>query len=385
MNYFFSAGEHSGDLHAAALIRAVRRQDPAAEIWGMGGPLMAEAGAEIIIDPTRESTFGYLEAAKKYLVFKKYLKQLTRLLKERRPDVMVWVDFGGFNLLLAEQAAALSIPVVCLFPPSAWAYSKGRAARVAGCVTHIASVLPFEADFYREYGVKVTYVGHPLIDRVKPTVEPERWRRSHHVSKEEKVVLLMPGSRRQEVRQLLPVMLEAISQMAAVDRQLRFFLPVAPTIGRELIGPYLSSYPGLVSTVDSSEVYNVMAAAELGILASGTATLEAALLGMPMIVIYRLGRASAFLFKILMNEEKREEPLMVALPNLIKRRRVVPELIQHELTTENLVAQFRLLLETEGLRAEMRNELKELPSLLGPPGIMERVATIVLGEAVQKR
>ncbi len=385
MKYFFSAGEHSGDLHAAALIREVRRLDPAAEIWGMGGPLMAEAGAEIVIDPTRESTFGYLEAAKKYFVFKKYFKQLTRLLKERRPDVMVWVDFGGFNVLLAEQAAALSIPVVCLFPPSAWAYSKGRAARVAGCVTHIASVLPFEADFYREYGLKVTYVGHPLIDRVKPAVEPERWRQSYYVKAEEKVILLMPGSRRQEVQQLLPVMLEAIAQIAAGEEKLRFFLPVAPTIGRELIGSYLAAYPGLVSLVDSADAYNVMAAADLGILASGTATLEAALLGLPMVVVYRLSGVSAFLFKILMNEEKKKEPLMVALPNLIKRRRVIPELIQHDLTPENLVAQFRLLLETEGLRAEIRKELSELSALLGPPGVMERVATIVVGEASQKR
>lgn len=372
-------------MHAAALIRAVRQQDPVAQIWGMGGPLMAEAGAEIIIDPTRESMFGYFEAAKQYVVFKKHLTLLTRLLKERRPDVMVWVDFGGFNILLAEQAAALSIPVVCMFPPSAWAYGQGRAARVAGCVTHIASVLPFEADFYREYGVKVTYVGHPLIDRVKPTIEPARWRKFHRVTDEEKLVLIMPGSRRQEIRQLLPVILEAVSQVGAGDRRLRFFLPVAPTIGREQIGPYLTTYPGLVSTVDSADVYNVMAAADLGILTSGTATLEAALLGLPIIVVYRLARVSAFLFKILMNKERKKQPLMVALPNLLKGRRVVPELVQHELTIENLVAQLRLLLETEGLRAELRKDLLELPSLLGPPGVMDRAATIVVGEGTQKR
>ncbi|HBT15742.1 MAG TPA: lipid-A-disaccharide synthase, partial [Firmicutes bacterium] len=124
MKYFFSAGEYSGDMHAATLIREVRKKDSQAKIWGMGGPLMAEAGADLLVDPTSDSTIGFWEIGKKFFSFKKYLSQLTRFLKENRPDVMVWVDFGGFNLLLAEQASALSIPVVCIFPPSAWAYGK---------------------------------------------------------------------------------------------------------------------------------------------------------------------------------------------------------------------------------------------------------------------
>ncbi len=381
MKYFFSAGEHSGDMHAADLIRAVKKKDPQAKIWGMGGPLMAKAGAEILIDPTIESTIGFLEAGKKLFRFKKYLNQLSRFLRENQPDVLVWVDFGGFNRLLAEKAASLSIPVVCIFPPSAWAYGKGRAAKLSKCVTHLASVLPFEADFYRNYGVKVTYVGHPLVDRVKPEIDPDLWRRSQGVAEGEKVILLMPGSREQEVETLLPLMLEAVAKVASEQDGLRFYLPVAPTINRDQIRSYLYDYPGLVKTVGSEEVYTLMASADFGIFASGTATLEAALLGLPVIVIYRLTKLSAFIFRLLANKEQKEKKVIVALPNLVKGRGVVPELIQDDLTVEALASKFRDLLEKKEFTKEISRELLQIPELLGPPGVMERVATIVVGEA----
>ncbi|HHT06321.1 MAG TPA: lipid-A-disaccharide synthase [Hydrogenispora sp.] len=384
MKYFISAGEHSGDLHAASLIQEIRKQDPKAQIWGMGGPLMAAAGAEIMFDPTAESTIGFWEAAKKVWVFRRRLSEFTYFLRENRPDVVVWVDFGGFNRLLAEQAAALSIPVVCLFPPAAWAYGKGRADRLARCVTHVASVLPFEAEYYRRYyNLKVTYVGHPLVDRVRPQLAPEEWRQRHGLAPTEKVILLMPGSRKQEVRNLLPVMLAAAAELAASREDLRFFLPVAPTIDQALVQSLLEQHPGLaVETEPSAENYNLMAAADLGILASGTATLEAALLGLPMIVTYRVSSVSALLYRFLQNKEN-NQPVMVSLPNLIKGRKIVPELLQDGLTVDDLVMQVRLFLELPERSRQMRKELQGIGEILGPPGVMERVATIVRGEATQ--
>lgn len=382
MKYFISAGEHSGDLHAAALIQELRRQDPQAQIWGMGGPYMAAAGAEVLFDPTAESTIGFWEAAKKIWLFKRRLSEFSRFLQENRPDVVVWVDFGGFNRLLAERAAALAIPVVCLFPPAAWAYGKKRADRLARCVTHVASVLPFEAEFYRRYpNLKVTYVGHPLVDRVQPQLAPEEWRQRHNVAPTEKVILLMPGSRKQEVQALLPVMLAAAAELAAGRDDLRFFLPMAPTIDQTLIQTLLAQYSGLaVTTKTAAETYNLMAAADLGILASGTATLEAALLGLPMIVTYRVANVSALLYRILQNKES-NQPLMVSLPNLIKGRKIVPELIQDGLTVADLVMQARLFLEVPERSRQVRKELQGIGEILGPPGVMARVATIVRGEA----
>ncbi|NLC53209.1 MAG: lipid-A-disaccharide synthase [Firmicutes bacterium] len=386
MKYFISAGEHSGDLHAAALIQEIRNQDPKAQVWGMGGPLMAAAGAEILFDPTAESTIGFWEAAKKIWVFQRRLSEFTRFLRENRPDVVVWVDFGGFNRLLAERAAALSIPVVCLFPPAAWAYGKRRADRLARCVTHVASVLPFEADFYRRnyYDLKVTYVGHPLVDRVRPQLAPEEWRQRHGLTPTEKVILLMPGSRQQEVLTLFPVMLAAAAELAAARDDLRFFLPVAPTIDQALVQTLLEQHPGLVvETTTSAETYNLMAAADLGILASGTATLEGALLGLPMIVTYRVSRVSALLYRALQNKEQ-NQPVMVALPNLIKGRKIIPELIQDGLTVAELVVQARRFLEIPEYSTQVRKELQGIGEMLGPPGVMERVAMIVRGEAAQR-
>ena len=385
MKYFFSAGEFSGDLHASALIRELRKQDPEAQISGMGGALMAAAGAEILFDPTAESTIGFWEAARKFFMFKSQLDEFTSYLKANRPDVVVWVDFGGFNVLLAEQAAALSIPVVCIFPPSAWAYGPGRAARLAGCVSHVASVLPFEAEFYRRYEVKVTYVGHPLVDRVKPRQNRDEWRQAQGISPTEQVILLMPGSRKQEVRGLLPLMLSAAAEVAAAREDLRFFLPVATTIDRELVRAELAKYPGLaVTTADPSEAYNLMSGADLGILASGTATLEAALLGLPIIVTYQVSKLSAFLFQAFANKEYRRQPLMVALPNLIKGRPIIPELIQDQLTVPHLVAEISDFLDQPERGAKIRAELRGIGEILGPPGVMERVATIVRGEAAHK-
>ena len=294
------------------------------------------------------------------------------------------LTLAGSTVFLAEQAAALSIPVVCLFPPAAWAYGKGRADRLARCVTHVASVLPFEAEYYRRYyNLKVTYVGHPLVDRVRPQLAPEEWRQRHGLAPTEKVILLMPGSRKQEVRNLLPVMLAAAAELAASREDLRFFLPVAPTIDQALVQSLLEQHPGLaVETEPSAENYNLMAAADLGILASGTATLEAALLGLPMIVTYRVSSVSALLYRFLQNKEN-NQPVMVSLPNLIKGRKIVPELLQDGLTVDDLVMQVRLFLELPERSRQMRKELQGIGEILGPPGVMERVATIVRGEATQ--
>ena len=386
MRYFFSAGELSGDLHAAALIRELRKQDPEAQITGMGGSLMAAAGAEILFDPTAESTFGFWEAARKVLMFKRQLANFTSFLKANRPDAVVWVDFGGFNVLLAEQAAALSIPVVCLFPPAAWAYGPGRATRLAGCVSHVASVLPFEADFYRRYEVKVTYVGHPLVDRVKPEQTRDQWRQAQGILPTEQVILLMPGSRKQEVQGLLPIILAAAAEVAAEKEGLRFFLPVATTIDQELVRGELTKYPGLTVTLtDPDETYNLMAGADLGILASGTATLEAALLGLPIIVTYQVSKVSALLFQAFANKEYCRQPMMVALPNLIKGQLLVPELIQDQLTPAHLGVEIRKFLEQPERGAAIRAQLRGIGEMLGPPGVMERVAKVVHGEAAQKK
>ncbi|NLW10199.1 MAG: lipid-A-disaccharide synthase [Firmicutes bacterium] len=385
MKYFISAGDHSADLHGAALVREIKKLDPEAEFHGMGGPLLAGEGVQILFDPTRHSTIGLLEAAGQYFRFRRLLRVFTRFLAENRPDVLLWIDFGGFNLALAEQARKLSIPVVCLFAPSAWAYGKKRAVRMGKCVSHLVSVMGFEADFYRGFGLKVSYTGHPLIDRVKGVLPREKWRKARGIGDEESVVVLMPGSRRQEVESLLPVMLAAAKKLIEEDpeaaKKIRFFLPLAPTIEKWRLNALLADFPGEI-TVENEGVYSLLAAADLGVITSGTATLEAVLLGLPAVVVYRLSPITVFIFRRwLRNKEEKDRELLVALPNLIAGRKIIPELLQEDLTAENLKNTMAKLLGDEKARAEIKAEYAKIRAQLGPPGVMARIARIVVAEA----
>lgn len=384
MRYFVSAGDHSGDLHGAVLVREIKKLDPEAEFHGMGGPLLAEAGVKIFFDPTRYSTIGFLEAAGQYFRFRRLLRVFTRFLKENRPDALIWIDFAGFNLALAEQARKLSIPVVCLFAPSAWAYGRKRAVRMGKCVSHLASVMEFEADFFRRFGLKVTYTGHPLIDRVEGVLPREKWRKARGIGNKETVVVLMPGSRQQEVEALLPVMLAAAKKLVKegpeTAKKIRFFLPLAPTIEKSRLDELLADFPEQVAVVDE-EIYPLLAAADLGVITSGTATLEAALLGLPAVVVYRLSPVSVLIFRLLQNKEAKNREFFVALPNLITGKRIIPELLQENLTPENLKNAMAELLLNEKARAEIKAEYAKIRDQLGPPGVMARVARIVVAEA----
>ncbi len=379
MKYFISTGEHSGDMHGAALVREIKNLDPEAEFRGMGGPLMAGEGVQVLFDPTRRSTIGFWEAAKHLFTYRRLLRVYTRVFQTYRPDVFIWLDSGGFNLLLAERAKRLSIPVVCLFSPSAWAYGKKRAVRMAECVSHLAAVLPFEADFYRRFGLKVTYIGHPLLDRVKTAISREQWRREQGIKDGEKVAVLMPGSRQQEIRNHLPVMLAAAEKLQTEEDGWKFFLPRAATVEKTHLTPYLTAFSGRINVVDEN-VYSLLAAADLGVLSSGTATLEAALLGLPVVVVYRVSRLSAFLYRRLQNKENRGREVTIALPNLIAGRKILPELLQDDLTPENLTAAMKELLK-EDYRAAIKAEYEKIRQQLGPSGVMARAARVVTAEA----
>jgi len=379
MKYFISTGEHSGDMHGATLVREIKKLDPEAEFRGMGGPLMAGEGVRVLFDPTRHSTIGFWEAIKHLLRFRRLLSVYTRVLKEYRPDVFIWLDFGGFNLLLAERAKRLSIPVACLFSPSAWAYGKKRAVRMAECVSHLAAVFPFEADFYRRFGLKVTYIGHPLLDRVKTAVSREKWRRAQGIDDGEKVVVLMPGSRQQEIRNLLPVMLAAAEKLQAEHKEVKFYLPLASTVEKTQLNSFLTGFSGRINVVDNN-VYPLLAAADLGVLSSGTATLEAAISGLPVVVVYRISRPSAFVYRRLRNKESRGREVSIALPNLIAGQKILPELLQNDLTPDNLTDKMKELLK-ENARAAIKAEYEKIRKQLGPPGVMERAARVVTAEA----
>lgn len=376
MRIHLSAGEHSGDMHAANLARALRDLEPDIELTGMGGPLMRAAGVDVRWDPTAESTIGFSEALVNYRHLRLILREVISSFAERRPDAVVWVDFGGFNLMLAGACRRLGIPVVCVFSPSAWAYGRKRAELMAGCVTRLAAVLPFEAEFYRSYGLEVTFVGHPLLDLVRADTDAASYRSALGLAGGEEIVALLPGSRRREIIMMLPLMLEAVTRLLAAGRRIRPVLPLAPSVPRGLVEGILARFDAEVA-VTAGCAYDALSASIMALISSGTATLEAAILGVPMVSCYRVSALSYMIYRLLRNPADRSKPVMTALPNLVAARRVVPELLQNELTADRMAAEAARILDDAAYRERMRGDLAAVKQALGEPGASRRIAGIV--------
>ncbi len=374
---FVSTCEFSGDMHGEVLIRELKKKAPAAFFYGIGGARMADAGMELLFDPTRQSTLGFIEALKNIGKLKKVIKAAVAEWEKRRPDIVIWLDSWGFNILLAKEAKKMGIPVVCMFSPSAWAYGRGRAVKMAERVSMLLAVFPFEADFYRQFGIKVASVGYPLIDRVKNDMEPEEYRSRLGVAQGQKLVALLPGSRRQEILKLLGPMLAAAT-MIDKEQRVKWVIPKADSIDRESLKAIANSY-SVDLEIKDGDVYNLLAAADGAVIASGTATLEAALLNTPSVVIYQVSKISFFIYRKLAAPQFKKE-MMVASPNLILGRKVYPELLQENLTSENIAGYLRKILNDTQYNQQMKAELKKVRELIGPPGVMERAAGLILNE-----
>lgn len=376
---FVSTCEFSGDMHGEVLVRELQKKLPEARFTGVGGSRMAAAGVQLLYDPTGKSTIGFLEALRNLRRLKKLIREIVAAWEKDRPDVVIWLDSGGFNLVLAKEAKQMGIPVVCMFSPSAWAYGEDRARKLAERVQLLLAVLPFEADFYRKFGTNVIPVGHPLIDRVQSRILPLEYRARLELDPDRKLVALLPGSRRQEVAKLLPVMLETVAGLN--DPSLQLVLPVAASINRDWLESIISQYPVKV-TVTSGDVYELMAAADAAIIASGTATLEAAIIGVPMVIIYRISDLSYFVYRRLESPERRVRP-WIGLPNLIAGALVVPEVLQKELTPENVRVALQMMLYDPDINLRIRQELQKVREKIGPPGVMARAAELI-AELVEK-
>lgn len=371
---FLSTFEFSGDMHGAVLLAELKKLLPEAHFYGIGGGKMAEAGMEVIFDPTKESTLGFTEALKNLGKIPRLLKEIYHQWEQRRPDVVIWLDSGGFNLKVAKEAKKLGIPVICMFSPSAWAYWENRAVKLSQRVKLLLAVLPFEADFYRRFGANAKYIGHPLIDRVFAT-NPEAFRKQVGVNPGQKLVALMPGSRRQELANLLPVMLEAASELTG-EIDIKWVLPLAGSIDREYFDSIAAPYK-IKLTIITEGTYDLLAAADGAVIASGTATLEAAILNTPMIVVYRLSKLTLTIYRLLQTKEQRAKSVAstpIALPNIIMGQEVVPEVKQENLTAANVARELRHILSDSDYNTKIREELLKVRQIIGPEGVMARAA-----------
>lgn len=368
-----SAGEASGDVHAAELAGRLRDRDPAAELYGMGGPLMRQAGVDVMFDPTSISTVGFVEALRSLRTFRRVLERLDQAMEERPPAAVVCVDFPGFNLKLVQLAARRGIPVVYYMSPSAWAWGKGRAYKLAKLGATVCAVFPFEEAVYREAGADVVFVGHPLVQRVKPGVARDDFRRELGVGDDEILVGLLPGSRRQELAELLGPMLDAAALIRRRRPETRFVLPVAHTLDPDEVRRQASG-AAVPLTVVPGRTYDVMHAADAAMISMGTATLEAALLGLPHVACYRLSPLTYHLARRLVRIS------LYAMPNIIAGREIVPERIQDDVTGERL-AEATLALLNPPERERVRHELARVRAALGEGDAAGRVADVILAKA----
>lgn len=369
-----SAGEASGDLHGASLAAALKSMQPDIELFGMGGANMREAGVDIVYDIADIGVMGFVEILWNLPNFFRLRNTLSRIMDERRPDVLVLIDYGGFHMALAQVAKKKGIPVVYYICPKAWIWGKWRAKAIAGWVDKVAAIFPFEADIYREAGASVEFVGHPLVDIVHPSMDREEAYRHFRADRNKPLLLLLPGSRYQEVESLLEVMMAAACEVRKQLPDCQFYMPVAPTIPMDKIESVVEA-SGVPVTFTRNSTYNLMQIADCAIAASGTVTLEAALMGLPSVIIYRVKTSTYWLVRVVANVSH------VGLPNIVVGRRILPELIQHEATSANVSAAALRFMTDPAAMAQVKADLQEVRVKLGKPGAVRRVASIVLDVA----
>ena len=369
------AGEASGDLHGSHLVRQILRLRPGVRFFGVGGRLMAEAGVDILHDVTRQSVIGFTEALKSVRPLRRVQEQLALLLEEERPDVFVPIDFPSFNLKLAAKARMLRIPVVYYFSPSTWAWGAKRAELVANAGMNVCSVFPFEAEVYRKAGANVIYVGHPLLDIVKTALETEKARELLGLPSGGPVLALLPGSRTQEIRRLLRPMVSAFELLRAEMPDLVGVVPAAHTTPVSSLEELIGDAP--IHIVEG-QTHAALRAADAAVITSGTATLEAAILGTPQVMVYKLSSVSYGIAKRLVRIRH------VALPNIVAGKEIVKELLQEAVTPQAIADAVRpLFLDAEAGR-RMRQDYADLVRRLGRQGAVERAAKVVLAAAEQE-
>jgi len=370
------AGEASGDLHAADLAREIKLRLPGAECFGLGGDRMQAAGVEIVQDLVSLAVIGVAEALKKLGSYLRALRCARDLLRRRRPQVLVLVDFPDLNLRIAAAARDLGVPVVYYISPQIWAWRPRRIELMKRLVSHMVVILPFEEDLYRRAGIPVTYVGHPLLDVVKPEVPVASAKASLLAGSPGPLVALMPGSRVQELDLLLPLLCRTGQRVRARLPRARFFIPLARTLSRRRVESILAAEKFSAEIVNEHP-YASRAAADVTLVASGTATLETAILGVPMLIVYRMHWFSYALARLFVKLP------YFGLANLVAGKKVAPEFLQGGATPERLARATLELLGRPELGEVQVRAWAGVRERLGGSGAAGRAAAAVLSHVAR--
>ncbi|MDH5423764.1 MAG: lipid-A-disaccharide synthase [Gammaproteobacteria bacterium] len=368
-----SAGEASGDLHAANLVTALHKMDPTIKVHGMGSDHMREAGVELLYDCRDIAVMGIVEVLAKWGTIMAALDILKESLEKRPPDLLILVDYQEFNMKLAKAAKKLGIKVMFYIGPSVWAWRSHRVKKIGRRVDMMAVLFPFEEDFYRRANVPVRFVGNPLVDEVKATMSLAAAQAKFDLDPARTTIGLFPGSRRSEIYNLLPTQLAAASLIHQQQPATQFILPLAKSVSETELQPMLALHPGLPLRIVHSHIHDVMQCCYAVISASGTATLETALMATPMVIIYKMSNLTYKIMKRMITIEH------VGLPNIVAGKGVVKELLQDDASPENIAGEILLMINDKNYHQQITTELQAIRSKLGSAGGSQKVAELALG------
>jgi len=365
------AGEASGDLHGAGVVRELKKRNPAIDIFGIGGDKMEKEGMSLIFHVREMSFMGFVEVVKHLPMIKTVERTLEQLLILKKPDVVVLIDYPGFNLRFARIVKKYGIKVVYYISPQVWAWKKGRVIKMRGLIDNMLVVFPFEVPIYEKENVPVQFVGHPLVEEMQEVMSRENFCKRYDVNTEKKFIAVIPGSRKQEIENLFSVMVRSAVELAGSEKEV--VVAVAPNLSMEL---YKNNLPllnanGNVKFVQHA-THEVMKYAEFAFVTSGTATLETACVGTPMIVVYKTSAITYWIARLVVKIKN------IALVNIVAGKTIVPEMIQGDATVEKLVSEARSILNSPEHYSEIKDELNIVRQKLGGVGASANVAEAIL-------
>jgi lipid-A-disaccharide synthase len=365
------AGEASGDSYGADLVRQALLLDPGLNFFGIGGARMRAAGVTTLVDSADMAVMGLVEVLRHFSVISAAFNKLKGILRESPPDLLILIDYPGFNIRLAQAAKKSGVRVLYYISPKVWAWKAGRIRAIAASVDHIAVIFPFEVPLYQKAGLPVTFVGHPLLDMVDVRILRDEAAASFGLDPGSKIVGLFPGSRRSEIERILPVILESAVHLQRLFPDVQFVLPLASTIREDDILHRLSG-SGLSVVITRERIHDLIRACDAIVAASGTVTLEIALIGTPMVIVYKLAPLTFMLAKRLVKVQH------IGLCNIVAGETVVRELIQEDATPDGISAELEKILGNVLYASEMKQRLSTVRSLLKSGGASANVARLAL-------
>ncbi|HOY44050.1 MAG TPA: lipid-A-disaccharide synthase [bacterium] len=364
------AGEASGDLHGGKLVAALRGLEPELELFGVGGDRMAAAGMELYYHVNDLAYIGFIEVARHYLYFRRVFNRLIEVVKSRRPEVVVLIDYPGFNLRFAKAVKKLGISTFYYIAPQVWAWGQGRAAKMAGFVDQMAVLFAFEVDFFSRYQIKTTFVGHPLLEGMEVGLSRDEFMEKYDLNPGHPLLALIPGSRNQEVRHLLPPMLQTAERLRRNHPELQVVISQAASVEPQQFESLVAAAPWARAV--KADYYPLMHYATAGMVASGTATLEAACADLPFALLYRVSPLSFAIGKQLVKIPN------IGLVNIVAGEAVVPEFLQDDLVPDQMAPVVERLLFDEPARSAMQVKLAGVRNRLGEAGASQKTARLVL-------